>query len=101
MIALDSIEQHAPSYTDGSVQKLLSENRDRYIAQSAATVDGKVAELPPVRDWKKSLAAALHDLDTCATELTEDGRVLMHLATGPQVVDMRAFESIRFKGPRI
>jgi hypothetical protein len=46
MIALHGIEQHAPPYTDGSITKLFSENRARYIEQSAATARGKVAQLP-------------------------------------------------------
>lgn len=46
IIGHDIEESQVPPYTDGSVAKLFSENRDRYIAQSAATVDGTVAPLP-------------------------------------------------------
>lgn len=46
-----SIEPHRitapePSHLGGAM-KLLGDNRDRYVAQSAATKNGKVAPLPP------------------------------------------------------
>lgn len=34
-------------YPSADAHKLLTDNRDRYFAQSAATRDGEVAELPP------------------------------------------------------
>ena len=47
MIASRTIEPQAAPYLDPSVAKLLSDNRDRYIAQSKATVDGIV---PPIAE---------------------------------------------------
>lgn len=49
MIASRLTEQSVPTYTDESVAKLFSENRERYIAQSLATKNGVVAPLPEVK----------------------------------------------------
>jgi hypothetical protein len=46
MIITSTLEMALPPYTDGCVAKLFSENRERYIAQSAATHNGVVAPLP-------------------------------------------------------
>lgn len=35
----------------GEAERALSDNRDRYIAQSAATEAGRLAEPPPVKNW--------------------------------------------------
>jgi hypothetical protein len=43
-----AIRKHHPQ--DPSLEKLLSDNRDRYVAQSAATKCGQVAPLPPIKN---------------------------------------------------
>lgn len=100
MIALQSIEQHAPSFTDEGVQKLFSENRDRYIAQSAATVGGVVAPLPPRDGLSESrraeLKAALDDIENCPVEEV-NGKIRFHLATGPIDVDRQTAVFMRWK----
>lgn len=45
----DTIESRACSY--GEAIRALSDNRERYIAQSAATEAGKLGELPPAKNW--------------------------------------------------
>lgn len=46
------IDLHQPTpCTYGEAIRALCDNRDRYIAQSAATKDGRRAELPPVANW--------------------------------------------------
>lgn len=100
MIVLDSIEPQAPSYTDAGVQKLFSENRDRYIAQSAATAGGVVAPLPACDGLSESrraeLKAALDDIENCPVEEV-NGKIRFHLATGPIDVDRQTAVFMRWK----
>lgn len=76
MIVSASIETMAPPYTDDSVAKLFSENRERYIAQSAATAQGKIAQLPgaqakpllpklPMPRWKYTRPSLWNGLRDC------------------------------------
>ena len=76
MIVSANIETMAPPYTDGSVAKLFSDNRDRYIAQSAATAQGKIAQLPgakakpllpklPMPRWKYTRPSLWNGLREC------------------------------------
>jgi len=43
-----AIRRHHPQ--DPSLEKLLSDNRERYFQQSAATKHGQVAPLPPIKN---------------------------------------------------
>ena len=58
-----------PDYAD-SAHKLLSDNRDRYIAQSAATRNGVVASLPA----RPRLPASALPSDVGAGQLFTDRR---------------------------
>lgn len=40
----------------GEAVRALSDNRDRYIAQSKATEAGKPGELPPAENWTDTLS---------------------------------------------
>lgn len=53
MILVDLYAPRPCSY--GEAVRALCDQRDRYIAQSAATKNGKVAPLPPVQNWTDAL----------------------------------------------
>jgi hypothetical protein len=48
MIASATLEASKPTCPDGATAKLLTDNRDRYIAQSKATKDGVVPSIEQV-----------------------------------------------------
>lgn len=100
MIASNTLGPMPKPYDDTSVPKLLSENRDRYIAQSAATVGGVVAPLPAcdgLSDSRRAeLKAALDDIENCPVEEV-NGKIRFHLATGPIDVDRQTAVFMRWK----